>query len=236
MPDGGLLAQPPPRRRIHNLGRVREEVSAEEDGPPRFVTSGVWAGYAETVNAPYSNVTASWVIPAITGTPPGGGASVSVWVGFDGYANGTVEQCGIYIANPSAGSSTYFTWVEMAPAFENWWSSAVYPVAAGDHFTASANWDGINFHFYMADTTKGWSYSETKSLAAAQAETNTTIARSSIEVIVESATATADFGSITFTGVTAMTTPIPITLVHTGNSVTVGSLTGGSFTATWVAY
>lgn len=198
-----------------------------------------WAGYVETANAPYSTVSAHWTVPTITGSTSST-AFVSFWVGIDGYGNNTVEQAGILITNPTGGGNTYAAWVEFYNAAEEWWSPAHYPVSAGDSFSASVTWNPATsfFDVIMADTTKGWTYTEAKSGAAATAETATTPALASIEIIVEGSTSPlADFGSVTFTSVTPMTSPIPLTEVNGSTTrATPGTLAGNAFTVTWNHY
>jgi Peptidase A4 family len=231
--------------RLHRLPQDLREIPAPVLGlreapepPPPAVVTGNWAGYAETANAPYSTVAAHWTIPAVTGHAAST-AFASFWIGIDGFNNGVLEQCGVVVTNPTSGGNTYAAWVEFIAAYEEWWSPAHYPVVAGDSFSASITWNPSTqfFDMTLADSTQGWTYTEAKSLQAAVAEESGTPALASIEVVVEGTPPPlADFGTITFTSVTPMTSPIPITMVNSHTLATPGTLAGNSFTVTWNNY
>jgi peptidase A4-like protein len=229
MTEGG-----PAHRLPHRPGRgLARDLAAD---PVRGATSGNWGGYVETANAPYSTIAASWIVPTMTGNIPAS-ANAGIWVGIDGWGSPTVEQTGVNCANPASGSNFYQVWTEYFPAYEEWWDTAVYPAAAGDHMSASVTYTGTSWLSTLSDSTQGWTYTITKSVYAMFAEENQTPARASIEVIVESGANTANFGTLTFTGITPMASAFPVTMVHgSNNSVTVGALSGNSFTATWGSY
>ena len=208
-----------------------------------------WAGYYDTVNAPYTSVSASWTQPAVTGSTT---SAVVIWVGFDGATNSTVEQCGTQITN-NAGVITHSIWSEFYPSFAEGWSPSRYPIAAGDAITSSVTFDGAYFYLTVADATKSWTYTDRKALAAEEIEEGTAgtpAARASAEVIVEADYQTgangtqelANFGTVTFTGVTGMSaSPLQIISSSTDSSggtllASPGTLSGGSFTVTWLNY
>ena len=211
--------------------RTRSDLLAP-DGAVTAATSTNWAGYVDTAAAPYTTVSASWIQPSITGTTTG---SVVIWVGLDGWGGTTVEQCGTQISYNAGLTQT--AWAEFYPAYAEEWSTATYPVSAGDHLSATVSWDGTYFNYLVTDATQSWTYTEKHSLTdteIAQNTVGTPPARSTMEVIVESDVASLiNFGSITFTGVTAMSAPIAITMVNANTDATPGALAGNSFTVTW---
>jgi len=156
-------------------------------------TSPNWSGYAAHGAAhSFNSVSASWVQPA--GHCTSETTYAAFWVGLDGYTSSTVEQTGTEV-DCMGGSPKYYTWYEMYPAFPVNFGNAVSP---GDQFTASVTASGFIFTLKIADTTKGWSHTVTKSRSSAQ--------RSSAEVIAEAPCCTAagdilpltDFGTVQF--------------------------------------
>lgn len=213
---------------------------------PNPSNNTVWGGYTEQVNAPYNTVGASWTLPTLSGVTT---SAVAIWVGFDGlggYTGGnTVEQCGFDCFN-SAGTFLYYPWTEPYPAQTEYWSPTAYPCAGGDAVSASVTWDGAYFNFTLSDSTKGWTYTEQKGLVAAQIEEQQSgrsqpltspICRASAQIIVEDLEPPlANFGTITFTGITpTMTSPIKEVIVNTNTDISVSTISGGSFSITWLS-
>ena len=63
------------------------------------VSSLNWSGYADTASTPAADtvltVTGTWTVPAVTSTAGNGVAAYSaIWVGINGFDDGTVEQLG----------------------------------------------------------------------------------------------------------------------------------------------
>ncbi|MEV6440399.1 G1 family glutamic endopeptidase [Amycolatopsis sp. NPDC051716] len=113
------------------------------------------------------------------------------WVGIDGDGSSTVEQTGVE-TDCSSGRPVYSAWYEMYPAAPVYYSVSV---SAGDHITATVTRTATNtYRLDLADTTKGWSKSTTKSLTSKHA---------SAEAIIESPTDSypSISGGIKFTGV-----------------------------------
>jgi hypothetical protein len=105
-----------------------------------------------------------------------------------------VEQTGV-ATDCSSGRPVHQAWYEMYPANPVYLSLSSYPVSAGDHITASVTYAGSNkYTLKLNDTTRGWTYSTSKSLSAQ---------RTSAEVIIESPTgAYPNFGTLNFTSAT----------------------------------
>jgi len=79
------------------------------------VTSTNWSGYAVTgAKGSVSDVTASWVVPAIQGACPSTNQFASFWVGIDGYSSNTVEQVGTD-SDCQNGKAVYYAWFEFYP-------------------------------------------------------------------------------------------------------------------------
>lgn len=175
------------RRALGQRRHIRTALGAQALPEAATATSTNWCGYISTVSTSYTAVTASWTVPTITGSTAANYSGASFWVGLDGWNSPTVEQCGLSVVNPPSGSpNQYFVWSEFYPSYEAWWDPITYPVTAGDSFSASIGFDGSYFNLTLADATKGWSYTVKKALTAAKTEeAQTSIARNSIEVIVE---------------------------------------------------
>jgi hypothetical protein len=200
-------------------------------------TSTNWSGYAAD-GGTYTSVSASWVEP--TGTCTSATRYSSFWVGLDGYSSTSVEQTGTD-TDCVNGKPQYYGWYEMYPNPSYNFGSTV---KAGDTITASVVYEGSNqYKLTLADTTRGWSTSTTKTLASAP--------RSSAEVIIEAPCCTgsggilplADFGTVHVSNSLVNGAPIgndsPTQIIMIDNSNrdkdTVSSLSGGeNFTATWI--
>jgi hypothetical protein len=157
-----------------------------------------WSGYAAT-GGTYTSVSASWVQPAVTCSS--GDQYSAFWVGLDGYSSSTVEQTGTE-ADCDGKTAQYYAWYEMYPKASNEYSTATYPVKAGDTYTASVTYNTSNSMFTLTldDTTHPWTAAATMTLSLPGA------ARSSAEVIAEAPCCTAfggilplaDFGTVPF--------------------------------------
>ena len=151
-----------------------------------------------------------------------------------------MEQIGTD-ADCANGTPTYYAWYEMYPNPSHSYSNTVRP---GDHFNASVTYTGSNrFSLKIADTTRGWSHTVTKSLSGA--------ANSSAEVIAEAPCCTASggilplahFSPVTFSSATVngktigSFSPTKIIMVDSSGQAkdSVSALSGGnSFTVTWL--
>ena len=132
----------------------------------RNSTSSNWAGYAVADNlktptaGSVSNVSGSWIVPSVTCTRTT--SYSSMWVGLDGYSNGTVEQTGTE-QDCSRSRPTYFAWYEMYPYNPYKISMAVAP---GNAMTASVVYNGSNsFTLKISDNTTGKSFSVVRNLS-----------------------------------------------------------------------
>ncbi|WP_052069093.1 G1 family glutamic endopeptidase [Streptacidiphilus albus] len=154
-----------------------------------------WGGYAVT-GGTYHSVTGNWTVPALNCSATAG--DISFWSGLDGWTSSTVEQIGLDAVCTKSGQVQYNPWVEMYPANSIYFSE---PIEAGDTMTSSVVTNGSgSFTLVLADPTRGWTKTYTKSLKSA--------ALSSAEVIVEAIGSQdippcPDFSSIQFTDVTA---------------------------------
>lgn len=91
-----------------------------------------WAGYAEASSNPtYHSVTASWVVPPLTGKP----GEVSEWVGLGGFNSSSLIQTGVTEASGRSGQTEAYAFWEVLPAAAQFNFSA--PVPVGKSVTAS---------------------------------------------------------------------------------------------------
>jgi hypothetical protein len=158
------------------------------------VTSTNWSGYAVTgAKGSVTDVTASWIVPAIQGTCSSTNQYASFWVGIDGYDSNTVEQIGTD-SDCQNGNPVYYAWYEFYPH----WSYGVNNVAIhpGDVIAAevSAGAKGL-FTVSLTNLTTRESFSTSARMQNAQ--------RSSAEWIVEAPWSggvlpLADFGTVSF--------------------------------------
>ncbi|MBR7829453.1 hypothetical protein KDK95_24315 [Actinospica sp. MGRD01-02] len=194
-------------------------------------TSTNWAGYAVS-GSTYTSVTTTFKQPKVTCSS--GAQYSSFWVGLDGYSSSSVEQTGTE-ADCSGSSASYSAWYEMYPASPVTYGNSV---SAGDTIVEKVIYEGSNsYELYLADTTKGWSHTTTKTGSHS---------RSSAEVIAEAPYSggvlpLADFGTVTFNSSTvdgsSLSSVSPTSINMTTSSGTVkastGSLSGGTFSITW---
>lgn len=150
-----------------------------------------WGGYAATGSG-FTSVSATWT--EANATCNSTNDLYAPWVGIDGYSSSTVEQTGV-ATDCSSGSPVHQAWYEMYPANPVYLSLSSYPVSAGDHITASVTYAGSSkYTLKLTDSSRGWTYSTSKSLSAQ---------RASAEVIIESPTgAYPNFGTLNFTSAT----------------------------------
>ena len=154
-----------------------------------------WSGYAalgsltKPAAGAVSEVEGTWTVPAVTGT---GAKYSATWVGIDGYASTTVEQCGTEqdLVN---GVATYSAWWEMYPKFAV--TISTMTIDAGDVMSGKVEYIGNKqFRLTISDTTKGTSFSTDQFGRSAK--------RSSAEWILESPSASylPNFGTQYFGG------------------------------------
>ncbi len=165
----------------------------------RNSTSSNWAGYAiaDNLKTPtvgsVSNVLGSWTVPNIVCSRST--TYSSMWVGLDGYINGTVEQTGTE-QDCNRSRPTYFAWYEMYPNNPYRVSMTVSP---GNTITASVAYNGSNsFTLKIADNTTGKSFSIARNLSGT--------GRQSAEWITEAPSSyfgvlpLSNLGTVNFTG------------------------------------
>ncbi|MHB8858638.1 MAG: G1 family glutamic endopeptidase [Thermoleophilia bacterium] len=211
-------------------------------------TSSNWSGYAAATSlaSPAANsvsdVKGQWTV-----TPVTGGATntySSIWVGIDGYSDGTVEQIGIE-EDWYNGAPRYYAWYEMYPKFPVTISSV--PVAAGDSISAEVSYISNNkFALTITNLTSGKTYTTVQKTRAQ---------RSSAEWIAEAPSSRkgvlplTNFGTVSFTAAQATinghTGPVndpawqydPISMVSSTGSVKAApsalSPAGSDFSVVW---
>ena len=200
------------------------------------VTSSNWAGYV-AAGAPgtFTSASANWTEPA--GRCAGrDGRYSAFWVGIDGYTSPTVEQIGTEV-DCSGFYPRYYAWYEVYPGaavnFPN-------PVSPGDQFSGSVTYTSPStFSLVLTDATKGWTQTQSVTLASA--------ARSSAEVIAEAPCCTANggilpltnFGTASFASATAngqsLATFHPTGIVMPNTSVSAINSSGG-FTVSYTGF
>jgi len=227
----------------------------------RESTSLNWSGYAAVAGSLASPavgavtaVSGSWTVPAVTGS---GTRYSSVWVGIDGYADGTVEQLGteqdvvsVRRGHIRVTSQRYYTWFEMYPA--GGYEVGGFPTNPGDKFGAGVAYaGGDTFTLAITNFTQNVYY-----IVPPPYNTTSGAQLSSAEWIAEAPSSfsgvlpLADFGTVTFTACSAdingTTGPIsdftydPLTMeTSTGTKKAVPSALspdGSSFSVTWYHY
>ncbi|WP_035844760.1 G1 family glutamic endopeptidase [Kitasatospora azatica] len=201
--------------------------------PLQYNTNGYnWGGYAATGSG-FTSVSATWT--EANATCNSTNDLYAPWVGIDGYGSSTVEQTGV-ATDCSSGSPVHQAWYEMYPANPVYLSLGSYPVSAGDVISASVTYAGSSrYTLKLTDSSRGWTFSTTKSLSSAR--------RASAEVIIESPTgAYPNFGTLNFTSATINGTSLgshgPVALdpsngAYEARTSALGS-SGTSFTETFL--
>ena len=116
---------------------------------PRFrlweSTSGNWSGYAVPLDTSgttdtFSDVQGTWTVPTVTGVTGNTSATYSsMWVGLDGYTDGTVEQIGTEQDWTGRAQSNY-VWFEMYP--NAGYEIEGFPASPGDSISAQVKYVG----------------------------------------------------------------------------------------------
>jgi hypothetical protein len=157
-------------------------------------------------------VSGSWTVPTVSGSSKGTTYS-AVWVGIDGYNDGTVEQIGTSqdVVN---GSPVYQVWWEMYSSGKQQPEQVISgmtiqpgdSISASVQYVASGTYAG-DFELSITDTSRS---NDSFTTYESSSTTQSPVAeRSSAEWIVEAPTvgnnvaALANFGSVTFTSASA---------------------------------
>jgi hypothetical protein len=171
-----------------------------------------WGGFAATGSG-FTSISATWTEP--TATCNSTNDLYAPWVGIDGYGSSTVEQTGV-ATDCSSGRAVYQAWYEMYPRSPVYISTSTYPVSPGNVIHASVSYvSGSSYKLTLQNTSRGWTYTTTKSLSGTS--------RVSAEVIIESPTgAYPNFGTISFSSATvngnSLGTYGPVALDPSNNS------------------
>ena len=209
LPPGQFTATPmPSSARSHGQqGRPRHR---NDNG-----TSTNWSGYAVETNltSPQSDVVTdvkgTWTVPSVSGT---GTSYCSIWVGIDGYSDGTVEQLGTD-SDLSSGTAVYYAWYEMYPAGSR--TISRFTVRPGDVITAEVHYTGSSFVLSINNVTESETYSTTK--------TSSSALRSSAEWIVEAPTVNGNIADLAYYGIT----------YFSACSATINGVTGSISNSNW---
>jgi hypothetical protein len=149
------VIQHAPRRA---LGPARNQL-----GNIKVFNSNNWSGYA-VIGSGFTQAKGSWIVPAVDcKTAPN--ASVSFWVGIDGWNDETVEQTGTD-SDCNEGKPKYYAWYEFAPLA----GVTIPSVSAkpGDSMSAEIDYDGSEFTVTMTNQNTGETYSASSSVPEAQ--------------------------------------------------------------------
>jgi hypothetical protein len=180
--------------------------------------SSNWSGYAveSNLSSPAANavtaVSGSWIVPTVTGSSNTTAYS-AVWVGIDGYSNGTVEQLGTE-EDVINGRVQYDAWWEMYSTGKGQPEQVIsnMTIEPGDSITASVQYISSgtyagDFELSIVDNSRSndsfTAYESSSKLQSPVAQ------RSSAEWIVEAPTvgnsvaSISNFGSVTFTNASA---------------------------------
>jgi hypothetical protein len=165
--------------------------------PARSLNANVRHGGYLAYNTTFTSVSANWTQPTVTCTSPGD--FYSPWVGLDSAT--TVEQVGVS-TNCGTGSPVSQAWFEMYPAAAVYLSLSTYPVSSRDSFHAAVTYNGgQSYTLTLNNTTRRWTYSTVQTAA--------TVSNPAAAALIESQNELfPNFGSITFSAVTANGQPI----------------------------
>jgi hypothetical protein len=221
------------------------------------VSSQNWGGYVAQTNfsSPANNavsaVYGTWTVPTLgspvpTCTTAPSETYCAIWVGIDGFSNGTVEQLGTE-HEWSNGVSTHYAWFEMYPAGS--YEILGFPVRPGDSISAVAAYTSTNqFTLVIQNNTARVAFTVPASYTR-----STSAQRSSAEWIIEAPYENgilplSNFGTINMTNCTTVIQGVngainntrwqndDITMVTSTGQIKSASsaLTNGTaFTTTW---
>jgi hypothetical protein len=197
----------------------------------QFGLAGNWAGAVVQVASlglkpaqPANMVFAEWKVPAIKTTPTQPGTQiVGFWVGLGGYGTNQLLQAGT-AATITGNSVSYWAWTEWVPASYNTDSLAIQ---AGDVVSVLVCAPESD-HGYVSMMNQRTNVAI--SIGVSDPQGTTPYDGSSVEWIVEAiGTEMPDFGSVTFTNLSAGTQNQAINLSH---AFTVNTVSGGKTLAT----
>lgn len=161
-----------------------ERIHPIESKVSRQIFTSNWSGYVAAThldgshfaNRSVTYAAGGWIVPTLLPTPEG--TYCAIWVGIDGFLNGTVEQIGTS-HNWVDGAQQNYAWFEMYPhaAYE----IKGFPVDCGDEMSVRIGYKGD-------DTFKLVIWNHTKDVSVVIPTSYTVLAnaqRSSAEWIVE---------------------------------------------------
>ena len=156
--------------------------------------SSNWSGYA--IGGTYRSVTGSWTVPSVV--PSGPTAYSSTWIGVDGMADRDLIQTGTE-SDYVNGHVQYDAWWEILPASEK--VIATLPVDPGDRMTASITSGARSrWTIVISDVTTGRSFTHVRTYHGPGASAEWVEERPELGRTLATL---ADYGSVTFTGLTA---------------------------------
>jgi len=163
-----------------------------------LTSSGNWSGYFASApsNEAFANIEGTFTVPTVQYVAQSSNANeeVGAWVGFDGWNDTTVEQCGIAAAVESNGQTSYFSWYELYPAEPVVLSTNISP---GEKLSAEVQ--------YLGESGGAFNFEFTVGGVSAEANTTTDVlSRDTAEWVAEapgSPTVTLpSYGIVTFSG------------------------------------
>ncbi len=135
-------------------------------GAAQSLCSLNWAGYivGGTPGA-VTGATGSWVTPSTT-CPSTGSTYTAIWVGIDGFTDGTVEQAGT-LETCNNGVANYSAWYEFYP--NPMVRVGAVDVQAGSVVGANVTYDGVSGNFTVSlSSSTGGSFSVSQNAPFAQ--------------------------------------------------------------------
>src|SRR5579875_2488102 len=166
--------------------------------------SANWSGYVvqDRAGRSFSSVSGSWVQPTVSGGSGQGYAAF--WVGLGGASQGSqaLEQVGT-AAQTVNGQTTYYAWYELVPAAQTQLRLQIHP---GDRMSGRVTVNGTRVTVSLSDHTTGASVTRTLRMSHPDTSSAEWIAEAPAAELPDGSTRIlplADFGRITFTGISA---------------------------------
>lgn len=167
-------------------------------------SSADWSGYV--VKSDYSSpqprvtsVNGSWIVPAVAVTPQD--SFSAAWVGIGGQVDNTLIQVGTEHDSIS-GVAQYSAWYELLP--NDSITIPQFSASPGDKITASirlVDAANDNWLIQIRDVTTGQSFSQTVFYSSSQLSAEWILERPTVDSTIATLS---DFGSITFTDISAV--------------------------------
>jgi hypothetical protein len=217
---GGAQARSARIAAVDVASATTKSVSASD--APAMIVSPNWSGYVATGTpadpVAYSTVRGTWTVPAATcGAHRDAGSFSTIWVGLGGYTTKYSEMVGTDQNCNASDKPVYYAWTELQP-YISYNVPKTYPVMPGDTMAGEVQSLSIRVvKLQIQDISRGWTYTRNIDFGLQDTSTAEWIAESPASCLYDvcSQANLTNFGSATFTGISATGNGATGNLSHT---------------------